>query len=265
MLSDLFWDVFDCFSTPDETGSSGGDKTHFLTRRSKSVDCSRFTQVLVVTTTVGMVNGVHSDTGNLRESLSQSLEFVPEDTSLHDRLFISSSTSNDTNSGSAASGDSLSWAWWESDSGSASIFRVPNNSGIGSWASGVRSFVSNRWLNVADDSTFSDSVDWEDIADWDGGFPSAEDVLSRVGPFSSQEILSSMLVSVRISEIDFQQRSSSSWVMDHRPDDSFNISLSFSVVKVTISWRSNSLGFGGSVNASGFTLSLTYDKIGFYI
>ena len=54
-----------------------------------------------------MVNGVHSHTGNDGESLAQSLVFVEEGSGLHDGLFVSTSTSNDANGGSATSGDGL--------------------------------------------------------------------------------------------------------------------------------------------------------------
>ena len=64
--------------------------------------------MLMVTTTVGMVDGVHSHTGNLGESLSLSLEFMEENTSFHDGFLVSSSSSDDSDCGSAASGNGLS-------------------------------------------------------------------------------------------------------------------------------------------------------------
>ena len=63
--------------------------------------------MLVVTTSVGMVDGVHSHTSDLWESLSESLELVEKCTSLHDWLFVSTSTGNDADSGSAVAVDGL--------------------------------------------------------------------------------------------------------------------------------------------------------------
>ena len=57
-----------------------------------------------------MVNGVHSDTSNNGESFSESLIFEVEGSGLHDWLFVSSSTSNDSDGGSAVSVDGLSAA-----------------------------------------------------------------------------------------------------------------------------------------------------------
>ena len=51
-------------SSSDETGSSGGDKTTFLSSGGVSSHGSGMTNVLMVTTTMGMFDGVHSDTSN---------------------------------------------------------------------------------------------------------------------------------------------------------------------------------------------------------
>jgi len=57
-----------------------------------------------------------------------------------------------------------------------------------------------------------------------------------------------MFISVRVSEIDFKERSSSSWVMNYASDDSFNITLTFSEIKISISWWGYSFGLGGGVD-----------------
>jgi len=87
--------------------------------------------MLVVTTSVGMVDGIHSDTSDSWESLSESLELVEKFTSLHDGLFVSSSSRNNTDGGSAETGNGLSGTGWESDSGSAAIICVTDDGGIG--------------------------------------------------------------------------------------------------------------------------------------
>jgi len=202
--SDFLWNVFNCLSTSDETSSSGSNETDFLTGWGKSVDGTWFTQMFVVTTSVGMVDWIHSNTSNLWESLSESLELVEECTSFHNWLFVSSSTGNDTDGSSAEAWNGLSGTWGESDSGFCSIIRVSNNSGVGSWTSWISSFVSNCRFDVADGSTFRDSVDWKYVTGRDGGFSSTEQILSWVSSFSSQEVLGVMLVFIRISEIDFQ-------------------------------------------------------------
>jgi len=66
--------------------------------------------MLVVTTTVRMVHGVHADTGHSGESFSLAFEFVEKSTSLHDGLLVSTSTGNDADSGSAVAVDGLTGA-----------------------------------------------------------------------------------------------------------------------------------------------------------
>ena len=66
-----------------------------------------------------------------------------------------------------------------------------------------------------------------------------------------------MLVSVRVPEINFEERGSSSGVMDNRSNNALDVSLSFGVVKIAISGRGDSFGFGCSVDTSRFSFSLT--------
>ncbi len=255
----LFWDILDCLGTSDETSSSGGDETDLLTWGSESANCSGLTQMLVVTTSVGMVHGVHSHTSDSWESLSQSLELVEQSTSLHDRLLVSSSTGDDTNGGSAEPWDGLSGTWWESDSGSATIIWVSDNGGVGSWTSGVSTLVSDCGFDVADGGTFWDSVDWEDVTGGDGSFSASEYILSGVGSFSSEEIFGVMFIFIRVSEIDFDEWAATSWIVEDSSDDSLDVSFSFDKIKISVSWWCNSLWFGSGINATHFTLSLAWD------
>ena len=52
--------------TTDPTGPSGGDETDLATSRGSSLDSGGLTNMLMVTTTVGMLDGVHSNTTNLK-------------------------------------------------------------------------------------------------------------------------------------------------------------------------------------------------------
>jgi hypothetical protein len=56
-------------TTANKTGSSGGDQTNLLTVRGITSDCAGVTNVLLVTTTMGMINWIHSNTSNSWESL----------------------------------------------------------------------------------------------------------------------------------------------------------------------------------------------------
>lgn len=62
--SSLLLDLEFLSTSSDETGSSGGHQTSLLTAGSVSGDGRGVTDVLLVTTTMRMVNGVHGNTSN---------------------------------------------------------------------------------------------------------------------------------------------------------------------------------------------------------
>lgn len=253
----FFWSILDCFGTSDETCSSSGNETDLLTRGGISMNCAWFSQMLMVTTTMRMVNGVHSNTSYLRESFSESLELVEQHTGLHDRLFISASSGDDPNGGSAGSWDGFSRSRGQSDSRPCSVFWVTDDRRVGSRASRVRTFISNSRFDITNGCSFRNSIDWENIADGHGSLPPAEQVLPGVCSFRSQEVFCSMFVSVRVSEVNFQEGSSSSWIMHDGSYYTFNISLSFCIVQVTIARRCDSLWFRCSVHTARLSFPLT--------
>ncbi len=93
-------------TTSNETGSSGGHETSLLTAGSVSGDGRGVTDVLLVTTTMGMVDGVHSNTSNSGPGTSAlGLPSVVGVTSLANRLVGSATTGNDTDHSSAGAWD----------------------------------------------------------------------------------------------------------------------------------------------------------------
>ena len=84
------------FTTTDTTRPPGSDKTNFATSRSASLDGRSLTDVLVVTTSVGMFNGVHGYTSDNRPAVALSLVLVVSTTSFQDGLVDTTTTSDDT-------------------------------------------------------------------------------------------------------------------------------------------------------------------------
>ncbi len=91
-----------------KTGSSGSNETNLLSRDASSGNSGRLTNVLVVTTSVGMVDWVHSDSSNDWEVLSLGLVSPVLGTSLEDWLLVSSTSSDDSNHSSGLAIDGLS-------------------------------------------------------------------------------------------------------------------------------------------------------------
>ena len=157
-------------SSSDETGSSGGDKTTFLSSGGVSSHGSGMTNVLMVTTTMGMFDGVHSDTSNSGPVLLLCLGFVVSVDGSQERLIASLSTSDNTNHSSAGSLDGFTNTGRKLDSGLAAIFGVTDDDAGSSGSTGEGATVSEFGLNAGNNGTFGHRVDGEDIADLEGSY-----------------------------------------------------------------------------------------------
>lgn len=97
-----------CCSLPSKpTSPPGSNKPNLLPWRSITPNSTSMTNVLVVSSSMRMLNGVHSHTTNLRPAVSLDPEFVVCITSLEKRFLSPSSTGNLTNHCSATAWDYL--------------------------------------------------------------------------------------------------------------------------------------------------------------
>ncbi len=119
-------------TTSDETGSSGGDETALLSSGGVSSDGRWVTNMLMVTTTMRMLDWVHCDTSNSWPVLSLSSGLEPGVGSLEEWLVSSLTSSDDSDHSSAGALDGLSGSGWESDSGLSSVIGVTDDDGGGS-------------------------------------------------------------------------------------------------------------------------------------
>lgn len=77
--------------TADSTGSAGGNETDLLTGRGVAPDCRRLTNMLMITTTVRMFDGILGDTTNLGPAVSLHAVLVVGSAGLEHGLVDSSS------------------------------------------------------------------------------------------------------------------------------------------------------------------------------
>ena len=123
-------------TTSDETGSSGSDKTALLSSGGISSDGRWVTNMLMVTTTMRMLDWVHSDTSNSWPVLSLSSGLEPGVGSLEEWLVSSLTTSDDSNHSSASTNNGLSGTGRKSDSSLSSIIGVTDDDSGGAGGSG---------------------------------------------------------------------------------------------------------------------------------
>jgi len=243
-------------STSDDTGSSGRDETTLLSSGSISSHGSGVTNVLMVTSTMGMFNGVHSDTSNSGPVLLLGLGFVVSVDGSQERLIASLSTSNNSDHSSAGSLDGLSNTGRKLDSGLATIFGVTDDDARGSRSTSEGTSVSELGLNVSNDGAFGHGVDGENVSDLEGGFLAGIDEHASVHALNSDEILSSELVLVNVSELNLGERSASAGIVDNVLDDSLDVALSLSEIEGSEFGRGHSLvGVGCEDSAASVSLS----------
>lgn len=116
-------------SSSDEPSSSSGDETDFLPMGSVSADSGGMSNMLLISTTMRMIYGVHSHSSNSGPASSLCFVFVVLATGLANWLVGSSTSSNNSNHSSAVTWDRSSAATWESDSGLSSIISVTDDNG----------------------------------------------------------------------------------------------------------------------------------------
>jgi hypothetical protein len=127
---------------------------------------------------------------------------VVRTTGLEQRLVDTSTTSNDTNGRARASANSLLRTRRETNASLVIVGGVSNNSGICARCSCKRTTVTSFLLNVANNSTFREAANGENIADGEGGLLAAVDESTSVGSLSCDEGFGPELVSVGVTEDD---------------------------------------------------------------
>lgn len=158
--------------------------------------------MLVVTTTVRMVNRVHSHTTSTGPVVAFGLELVERAASLEEGLVDTSTTSDDADGRACRSRDSLFRAGRQSYAGLVVVGGVANNGGIVARCAGEDATVANLLLDVADDRTLRALGDGEDVADVESGLLAAVHETTGVHSLGGDEGLLAEFVAVRVAEDD---------------------------------------------------------------
>merc|ERR1719231_556643 len=111
----------------EDTGAAGGDETDLLTRGSGTADGGRVANVLMVTTTVGMLDGIHRDTTHLGPGVALDLVLMEVATSLEDRLVEAATTGDEPNDTTAAGHHGLAGAGRQTDTGLTAILGMTDD------------------------------------------------------------------------------------------------------------------------------------------
>jgi len=225
--------LLDLDGTTQETSPARSDETNFLTRHGVAVDRRRLTNVLVVTTTVRVVNRVHGNTTSAGPVVTLSLELVERTTGLKQGLVDTTTTGDNADRGTRAAHHSLLRARRKTDAGLALLGRVANDGRVVAGGTGERTTVTDLLLNVADDGTFRALREGENVADGESGLLASVDERASVEALSGDESLRTELVAVRVTEDDAGEGGTTTSVVNDLLNDATDVAVALSKVEDT--------------------------------
>lgn len=120
--------------------------------------------MLLVSSSVGVIHGVHRHTSDLGPLVTLGLVFVKGATSFKHRLIGTSTASDEADLGAATALDGLLGSRGKSDSSKALVGILSDNDGVVTRSSGHLTAITSLGLDVADNSSFGDLANRKDIS-----------------------------------------------------------------------------------------------------
>lgn len=176
--------------------------------------------MLVVTTTVRMLDGVHGNTSNLRPAVTLDSVLVVSATSLQHRLIDTTTSGNNTDGTTAIGLDGLLGTRRKSDTSGVSLNVVGDDGGVVTGSTGKDTSVSRTLLNVGDDGTLREGLQRKTVSDLQLSLLTAVDELTSVQTLDSDEVKVVLTELVRVTELNLGERGTTSRVMDDVLDNS---------------------------------------------
>jgi len=217
--------------TADSTGSAGGDETDLLTGRRVTADSRRLTDMLMVTTTVGMLDRVLGDTTNLGPAVALHAELVVGSASLEHRLVDSSTAGDETEARSVLAVVKLLDAGWQLHSSAAGVGVVRDDGAVTAGSLCDLAAVTSLLLERADDGTFWHVTDRHDVTDVELGLLTAVDELAGADALWRDHGLGDLAVLVRVLELDLGDWRATARVVADVLDETLDEALSLGKVE----------------------------------
>ena len=191
------------------------------------------TDVLVVTTTVGVVDGVHGNTTSTRPRVALGAHGVVLATGLEEGLVDTATAGGDTDGSTGARRDSLLRARRETDAGLA-VLRVANDGGVVARGAGEGSTVTDLLLDVEDNGTLGARAEGDNVADRESGLLAGVDERAGRDALGRNEGLLAELVAVRVTEDDGREGSTTASVVDDLANDTTDVPVLLGEVEVAV-------------------------------
>jgi hypothetical protein len=218
--------------TTQQTRPSRSNETSLLTLGGVPRDGRGLTDMLVVTTTVRVIDGVHGNTTSLGPAVALDSELVLGTRSLQERLVGTATTGNNADHATGAGVDDLLGTGGELDAGLALVGVVADDGDVVAGGTAQGAAVTDLLLDVGDDGTLGHGAQGQDVADGQGSLLSGVDELASVHAFVGNEGLGHLLESVGVAEDDLGEGSTATSVVDDVADDTTEVSVALGIVEV---------------------------------
>jgi len=187
--------------------------------------------MLMVTTTVRMLDWILGDTANLWPAVSLYSKFVVGATGLEHWLVNSTAASHEAQASSVLAVEELLDARWQLNSSSASIGVVRHDSTVTARGFCNLATVTGFFLKRADDGTFWHVTNWHDVTDVELSLLTAVDELTGADALWADHGFGDLTVLIRVLELDLGERGAATWIMNDVLDETLDEALSFGKVE----------------------------------
>jgi len=187
--------------------------------------------MLMVTTTVGMLDWILGNTSHLWPAVSLHSELVVSATGLEHWLVDSSATGDKAEHGSVSAAVKLFDTRWKFYSGFASVGVVGDNGAVSTGSLGDFASVTGLLFERAHNGTLWHLSNWHDVTDVQLGLFTGMNKLAGANAFWTYHSFSDFSVLVWVLELDFSDWSTPAWVMYDVLDETFDESLSLCVIE----------------------------------
>jgi len=211
--------------------------------------------MLVISSSMGMLYGILSNSTNLGPAITLDGVFVVGISGLEKGLVGTSTSGNNTDLGTDTRRNSLLSSRWKTKTGGSLVLIVGYNYSEGSGSTGESTTVTNFGLNVTDDGSLRYGGNGKDISYSEGGLLSAVNVLSSVHTLGGEHELIVPLVTVGVQELNFGNGGSTTRVVKDLLYNSLDVSVLLGVIDVT-KLDSSLTVKGMSLENGGLTLPL---------
>jgi len=227
----FFLFAVDNSGTSDSTGPSGGDETDLLTWRSVTSNSRRFTNMLMVTTTVGMLDWVFGYTSHLWPAVSLHAELVVGSAGLEHWLVDSSTARNEAKHSSVSAAVKFFDTRWEFHSSFAGVSVVGNDGAVSTRGLGDLASVTRLLFERAHDGTFWHLSNWHDITDIELSLFTGMNKLAGANALWAHHGLGDFSVLVWVLELNLGKWSAPAWIVYDILHKTLDEALSLGIVK----------------------------------